>query len=140
MHLVIALASMIGPAPTADLIGTWQGPAIVYLVSKRGWGPGDKDAEFPDPASLLFVEHPPPNYLDHALIRCHSSIPVIYFFSQTANTLGHTRRKKMPYAVTQRSPHGIEQSLMSCELSLRDGSTRPSCLTASFSHVPLLWR
>jgi len=71
MHLVIALAWMIGPAPTADLIGRWQGPAIVYLVSKRGWGPGDKDAGFPDPASLLLVEHPPPNYLDHALIRCH---------------------------------------------------------------------
>lgn len=71
MHLILALAWMIGPAPTADVIGTWEGPAIIHLVSKRGWGPADKDASFPDPASLLLVEHPPPNYLDHVLIRCH---------------------------------------------------------------------
>ena len=42
-------------------------------------GPGDKDASFPDPASLLLLEHPPPDYLNHALIRCH--------FEHTANLL-----------------------------------------------------
>jgi hypothetical protein len=79
MHLVFALVWMIGPAPMGDLIGIWEGPAIIHLVSNRGWGPGDKDAEFPDPASLLLLEHSPPSYQYHALIRCR--------FVRTANLL-----------------------------------------------------
>jgi len=66
MHFILAAALLIGPAPAADLIGTWDGPHVMHLLSKREW-----PTVFPDRMTLLLQTYQPPDYQYGALARCH---------------------------------------------------------------------
>ena len=71
MYFILAMALMIGPAPTPDLIGTWRGPHIIHLLNGRGWGSHTERRHPPnDQTTLLLQLFRPPDYLYRGPIRC----------------------------------------------------------------------
>jgi hypothetical protein len=70
MRFLVAMVLMIGPAPTPDLIGTWQGPHMIQLVNKRGWGPNNKSQGQHGHGMLLLQVFPPPEYQYLGPTRC----------------------------------------------------------------------